>query len=138
MTDQASSDSKDIYLELQRAVQTDVRAARLEPAIAYCEQVLSDLPKSNYHIALGQTFLGQTDEAAAWLAGFYQQTSETMKVKVLYVEMTRFEINTDVWDAHAFAYDLFGGPNDLGWLAGWKKHTDQPLVLAGLADVRAA
>jgi hypothetical protein len=128
----------DPYLELQRFIEKDVCAARLEPAIAYCERALSALPTSPYHAALGQSFLGQLNEVTAWLATFYKQASAAMAVKALYVEMTRFEINTDVWDAHAFAYDFFGEPDDLGWLCGWKMHTDRAIVLDGLAGLRAA
>jgi hypothetical protein len=128
----------DFYFKLQNTEKENVRAARLEPAIAYCEKVLAELPATSYHAAKGQSFLGHSDEAAGWLTAFYRQESESTRIKAIYVELTRFEINTDVWDAHAFAYDFFGDPVDAGWLCGWKSHTERALVLDDLARVRDA
>ncbi len=130
--------SNEIYFELQGVVEKDVHAGRLEPGIALCEKTLGELPGTIFHAARRQTFLSQTEEAAEWLGNFYRQASEKMRVKTLYVEMTRFEINTDAWDAHAFAYDIFGDPEDLGWLCGWKMHTELPIMLQELSDIRAS
>jgi hypothetical protein len=62
-----------------------------------------------------------------------------MRVRALYCEMNRFEINPDEWYLNAFAYDFFGDPEDLGWLVGWKqatKHGDR-FVLRRMGDLQA-
>ena len=125
-----------MYRRLQKAAEKHVRRADLTLAIAYCERTLAELPKTEYHRARGRSWFLQTDDAAKWLAAFYRQASKTMRVKSLYCEMTRFEINTDVWDAEAFAYDLFGDPEEPDWLVGWKKSTNKPLVLGGMKDLQ--
>jgi len=126
------------YPRLAKAVAKGVAAAKLAPAIDRCERELAKLPKSSFHCALEQSWLDQTDEAAGWLAAFHEHTAKLMPLKAIYVELTRFEINTKVWDAHAFAYDFFGDPDDLGWLVGWKHSTNRPLILKGMAEVQSA
>jgi hypothetical protein len=124
------------YFRLQRAITKYVEHGKLAPAIARCERELSKHPRSQFHAAIGRSWLGQTAEAAQWLAAFLRQTAKSMPVRALYCEMTRFEINTDVWDAHALAYDFMGDPADLGWLVGWKTSTTKPLVLARMRDLQ--
>ena len=125
-----------MYRRLQKAAEKHVRQADLTSALACCERALAALPKTDYHRARGQSWLTQVDAAVKWLAAFYRQASKTMHVKSLYCEMKRFEINTDVWDAEAFAYDLFGDPDEPGWLVGWKKSTTKPLMLGSMKDLQ--
>lgn len=126
------------YARLQKSAQKHVRRGDLQPAIAECERALASLSKTPYHRALGRSWQRQTAEAAKWLAAFYRNAAKSLRVKALYCEMTRFEINTDVWDAEAFAYDRFGDPDEPGLLVGWKRSTSKPLVLKGMKDLQRA
>jgi hypothetical protein len=127
------------YARLQRAVFPWVAKGQLDRAIAFCEAELASLPQTEYHDMLGRSWVGQTEEASRWIAGFYRSATKALKVRALYCEMNRFEINPDQWYIDAFAYDFFGDPEDLGWLVGWKKTTgdERRLVLPGMADLQA-
>jgi len=52
--------------------------------------------------------------------------------------MNRFEINANEWYIDAFAYDVFGDPEQLGWLVGWKKSTSERkhLTLTEMEDLQ--
>jgi hypothetical protein len=110
----------------------------LHHAIARCEAALSKLPRTDYHAALGRSWLEQTGDAVRWLAAFYRAAAKTMPVRALYCEMNRFEINPDEWYLDAFAYDFFGDPEDLGWLVGWKKSSVKKgrFMLRGMGDLQ--
>ena len=127
------------YPRLERAVRPWVQKAKLDRAIAWCEAALSKLRRTDYHAALGRSWLGQTSEAVRWLAGFYRAAAKTMPVRALYCEMNRFEINPDEWYLDAFAYDFFGDSEELGWLVGWKKSSVDRgrFVLRGMRDLQA-
>jgi len=115
-----------------------VRNAQLDRAVDLCETELSHLPQTDYHAALGRSFLTQTDDAARWLADFYQTASKKSPVLALYCEFNRLEINPDNWYLDAFAYDSFGDPKNLGWLVGWKQNSgDGRFTLRGTEDLQA-
>lgn len=126
------------YARLERAVRPWVRSAELDRAIARCEADLAALPRTDYHAALGRSWLGQTREASRWFAGFYQTAAKALPVRALYCEMNRFEINPDEWYLDAFAYGFFGDPEDPGWLVGWKMSSPKRsrFVLRGMGDLQ--
>ncbi len=126
------------YARLERAIRAWVQRGDLNHAVARCEADLAGLSRTDYHAALGRSWLGQTREASRWLAGFYESAAKAFPVRALYCEMNRFEINTDEWYLDAFAYDFFGDPQDLGWLVGWKKASGQRgrFVMRGMQDVQ--
>jgi hypothetical protein len=123
---------------LERAVRPWVQRAELGRAVRRCEAELRKLKASEYQVAIGRTWLRQTEEAARWLGRFYKTASKTTPVRAVYCEMNRFEINTDQWYLDAFAYDFFGEPDDLGWLVGWKKSNSdrKRFVLRGMNDLQ--
>lgn len=127
------------YARLERAVRPWVRKEKLKRAIAICEAQLASLPKSEYHEVLRRSWLDQTHETSRWLAAFCRTAGKAMSLRALYCEMNRFEINPYEWYIDAFAYDIFGDPEDLGWLVGWKKSTGNRnrLVLRGMTDLQA-
>jgi hypothetical protein len=127
------------YEKLERAVRKWVRKADLSRAIAHCEKELAALPRTEYHQALGRSWLRQTLDASRWLGGFCRTTAKALSIRALYCEMNLFEINPDEWYVDAFAYDFFGEPRDLGWLVGWKKTTGDRnrLVLRGMRELQA-
>jgi hypothetical protein len=124
---------------LERAIRPWVKAGELERAIARCEHDLSQLPRTDYHAALGRSWLSQTEELARWLMKFSRAAAKAMPVGALYCEMNRFEVNTDAWYLDAFAYDFFGDTEDLGWLVGWKKSSSDKgcFLLRGMDDLQA-
>ena len=126
------------YHRVERAVAGWVRKANLEPAIARCEKELTSLPATEYQRALGRSWLKQVDDAAKWLARFFQKSNAAITVRALYCEMNRFEINPDKWYVDGFAYDFWGDPEDIGWLCGWKIETGKSkCVLRGMEDLQA-
>jgi hypothetical protein len=126
------------YRRLERAVFDWVQRAELGCAIALCEAALGKLAKSDYHAAVGRSWKSQIREASRWLAEFYRAASNAMPVHCIYCEMNRFEINPDEWHIDGFAYDFFGDPEDVEWLAAWKKSTTtvKRLVLRGVSDLQ--
>jgi len=124
---------------LERAVLPSVRKGDLKRAIAICEKELAGLSRTEYHAALGRSWLTQTEEAAAWLAAFCRSAGRAMSLRAVYCEMNRFEINPDEWHVHAFAYDFFGEPEEADWLVGWKKTSGDRnrFILRGMEDLQA-
>lgn len=126
------------YKRLERTVRPWVQRGELDRAVALCEAELAALRRTDYHTALGRSWLRQTREASRWLVRFYGTASKAIPVRTLYCEMNRFEINPDEWYLDAFAYDFFGDPDDLGWLVGWKKSSAGRgrFVLHGMSDLQ--
>lgn len=124
------------YERLLRTVFPWIQDGEFEHAIDRCEAELEFMSRTEYHDAVGRSWLGQTSEAARWLAGFYEDARKEMSVRAIYCEMNRFEINPIQWYVSAFAYDYFGKPDAPDWLTGWKKISSKPLVLRGMSDLQ--
>lgn len=107
-------------------------------AIGDLEQRIQKLERSPLHKALGRNWLKQQSQLAKWLKKFYTAASKQFEVKALYVEMNRFDINTDRWYLDGFAFDEFGGDKDIEWLCNSKYTTEdsEQFKLTGMSDLQ--
>lgn len=109
-------------------------------AIGDLEQRIQKLEPSPFHKALGRSWLKQQSQLAKWLKKVYAAASKQFEVKALYVEMNRFDINTDRWYLDGFAFDEFGGDKDIEWLCDSKYTTEDSaqFKLTGMSDLQKA
>ncbi len=109
-------------------------------AIGDLEQRIQKLEPSPFHKALGRSWLKQQSQLAKWLKKLYAAASKQFVAKALYVEMNRFDINTDRWYLDGFAFDEFGGDKDIEWLCNSKYTTEdsEQFKLTGMSDLQKA
>ena len=116
--------------------------ARASKYIAKVENYLRRIkPQTPFHAALGRSFLGQVDQAATWLAEAYDDGAREFPVTALFVEMNRFDANTDQWFLDGMVFkippsELF---DDLWYnLGDYESACEDQLVLTGMEDLQAA
>lgn len=109
-------------------------------AIGDLEQRIQKLEPSPFHKALGRSWLKQQNQLAKWLKKVFAAASKQFAVKALYVEMNRFDINTDRWYLDGFAFDEFGGDKEIEWLCDSKYTTEDSaqFKLTGMSDLQKA
>lgn len=98
-------------------------------------------PETPFHIALGRGFDRQVEQAAGWLASVYNDGAEDFEVTALFVEMERFDINTDQWHLSGFTFNMPVGElfEDLEYnLAEYENMCEEEFVLTGMEDLQAA
>lgn len=126
------------YEDFLAKVNRWLKKSDIAGAVAECERLLQKLPESPFHKAVGRDWLKQQTKLATWFKKQYAAASKQFAVKALYVEMNRFEINTDSWYLDAFAFDDFGGTQDVEWLCNSKYTSDDEdqFVLTGMKDLQ--
>lgn len=106
------------------------------------EEVLKAVtPATPFHAAIGRDLLAQAEPAAEWLMSIYDEAAAQMRVRALYVEMNRFDINTDRWYLEAGAYDIRPGSmfGDLeGNLGEYEFFSEREFTLTGTDDLQRA
>ena len=87
------------------------------------ESALKKIPATKFHFVLGQSFINQADSLVNWIDNFYKEISKKIKIKALYFEMNKFDINTDIWYMDGFAYEKDGGLDldDMEWLSDYER-----------------
>jgi len=111
----------------------------------YIAKLAEDLrriePETPFHAALGRGFSGQVEQAASWLAGVYDDGAAEFDVTALFVEIERFDINTDQWHMMGFTFEMPVGElfEDLDYnLAEYENMREEVFVLTGVEDLQAA
>ncbi len=98
-------------------------------------------PTTSFHAMLGRHYLAQTESAAEWLMSVYDEAAESIRVKALYVEMNRFDINPDRWYLEAYALSMPPGRlfEDLwGNLGEYEVFSENEFTLTGTEDLQEA
>ncbi|CAG0992956.1 hypothetical protein PLCT2_02574 [Planctomycetaceae bacterium] len=116
----------------------DVCHGKVERFIPWAERGLRSIKRTPFHCVLGRDFLGQIEPASAFLVDAHRRASKDLKVAALYCEMNEFDINTDEWHFHVFAYKKAGDIWDYEWLAYWNYSTEDRFVLKGMKPVERA
>lgn len=108
--------------------------------IARMERDLRQItPETPFHAALDRGFEDQVDAAAAWLAEAYDDGAGNFSVTALYIEMNRFDINTDRWFLDAFVFKMSPAEmfEDLTDSLGDYEHAyEEEFVLTGMEDLQ--
>jgi hypothetical protein len=111
-------------------------------ALDIAQTALNKIPTTEFHSALGKSFIIQADSLAIWIENFYQTILKNMDVKALYFEMNEFDINTGTWYIHGFSYEKDGGLNieNMEWLCDFTrdKMTTEEFVLTGFEELQTA
>ncbi|MCE5277043.1 MAG: hypothetical protein ABFD92_08170 [Planctomycetaceae bacterium] len=92
-----------------------------------------------YRCFVGRSMLGQTSRVADWLERVYEDHA-TGKVTALFVEMERFDINTDLWTIQGFAFSMPAEElmEDLEYNLGeYDSALEETLALTGMEDLQA-
>jgi len=111
----------------------------------YISKLTEDLqriePQTPFHPVIGRDFSSQVEQAADWLASVYDQGAEDFKVTAIFVEMNRFDINTDQWYLEGSTFSMPVGDlfEDLEYNLGeYEDVCDEEFVLTGVEDIQAA
>ena len=96
-------------------------------------------PETPFHAALDRGFGDQVDAAAVWLAEAYDDGARNFDVTAFYVEMNRFDINTDRWFLNAFVFkmppaEMFEDLTDS--LGDYEHAYEEEFVLTGMEDLQ--
>jgi len=116
--------------------------AQVSRYIARLERDLDRIqPQTPFHAAVGRDLTAQVESAADWLAELHDQAAEELNVTAIFVEMNRFDINTDRWFIDGFAFNLPTGEmfDDLySCLGEYEFATEDDFALTGMEDLQAA
>lgn len=114
---------------------------KLAECISALEDGLRSIKETPYHAVLGRDFLHHIDDAAEFIAQFYQGVTRNGPIGAMYFEMNGFTINPDRWYFNGFAYEKGGTIWDLTWdtewLNPWDAETDE-FTLTGMELVQDA
>lgn len=116
-------------------------AGQVRRHIARLEQLLRQIPDTPFHAVLGRGFAAQVEQLADWLSRVYDDGAKDFSVTALYVEMNRFDINTDQWILNGFAFKMAPPElaEDLEFNLGEYESCYEPeFVLKGMEDLQAA
>jgi hypothetical protein len=122
-------------LDLSRVYDMFIVTDRLAEGIDKLERCMRSIEQIGpLHAIVGRSFMGQLDEATAWLTEFHDRSAEQFAPTLVTAEMCEFDINPQCWDVAAFAFStpLDEALDDLGM---WETISD-PLVLKGMEDLQ--
>jgi hypothetical protein len=110
---------------------------RLDAVVSVVENRLRGIePVTPFHAIIGKDFLHQVEQAADWLAAFYDAVSDGFRPAAIYVEMNRFDINFDQWHIEAMAH--IEVPNRPMHRSEWDGGISPEFVLTGMEDIQKA
>ncbi len=114
---------------------------KLPECIRSLEDGLRSIKETPYHAVLGRDFLHHLDDAATFIAHFFQAASRNTPVGAMYFEMNGFTINPNRWYFNGFGYEKGGDIWDLTWNTDWLTpwdHETEEFTLTGMEPVQKA
>ncbi len=113
----------------------------IEEIIEFCEDELSKIEKTPYHIIFKRNLLDLVEDLSTWLIRFYRDASSAINIKTMYFEMNGFTINPKLWYISGFAYeDLYLEEKNYYWTAEWdygEQGIDMQFIIKGFEDIQA-
>lgn len=124
--------------ELTEKLGEFLKANKLTEAIVLAEDSLQRKTKTDFHKIAGKNLLALSAALADYLESFYKSVKGRIKIKAIYSEMNGFTINPEQWYLDSFAFDKFGGMDDLDWLADWEQENTTPdiFVIKGFEELQ--
>jgi hypothetical protein len=91
--------------EFAQQINPSLENFEFSKALFIAETALNEIPMTEFHSVLGQSFINEADKLTIWIDKFYQAISKKMNIKAFYFELNEFDINTDTWYIDGFSYD---------------------------------
>jgi hypothetical protein len=107
-------------------------------AIELAENQLATLSRSPFHKIIKRPLLHHATDLCFWINRFYSVVASNQSIEALYLELTEFDINFDVWGIDGLAYSADLGIEDTEWLAEPSAATEQAFILEGYEDLQRA
>lgn len=123
--------------ELQQQIKPHVREGDLDHCTEQVRDALLRLPNSPFHIATELDFTNDPATVARHFDTFLKREHASFDIRALYTETNGFSINPDCWYFELFAYDVYGGLENLIWLGEIKSYDTQGIVLTGMEPLQS-
>ncbi len=100
-----------------------------------CEE-LNKYPNSPFQVVMSLKFTNNPKKVAEYLDRFIRREQKYFTIKAIYTETNGFDINPDLWYFELFAYDKYGGHEDIDWVSYWQSEPYSAKVLTGMEDLQ--
>lgn len=121
-------------------------AEELEPSLCkgdllHCRtrvsETIESFQETPFHKVLDLKFTNAPLDVARFLDEFIKQENNRDKLKAVYTETNRFDINPDRWFFDLFGYEYYGGHEDYDWISDFYTSSDLPgVTLTGMEELQ--
>lgn len=125
-----------LFVKLQVQATGALRAGNFVECDRVFAEGLYHLPPSPFHIALDLNFTNPPGDVASHFDAFFRQEAQRFEIAAAYTEMNGFDINPDRWYLDVFAYESYGGQDDLDWISDWQSDSFPDLTLTGMEELQ--
>ena len=122
------------WYEVAAELNEKIVSGDTESAIERISQELRELPDSPFHVALTLGFTNTPEQVADHFDRFL--IDQRFEVKAVYTETNGFDINPDRWFFDVFAFQSYGGSEDLDWLCEWDSGSSPDMTLTGMEELQ--